>query len=464
MESANLLVPITLALFVPAALGLVAWLGPRRGVVVSLLAGWLLLPSFDGKIAVPFLATKAMFVPVVVLGAALAFDLRNWQRLRPRWIDVPMVVFCAEPFVTSMVNGLGAYDGAQAVFQITSTWGVPYLLGRVYLGTPRAIGELADGLVLAALAYVPLALWEVRMSPNLHLWTYGYHPMDFLQAVRFGGFRPNVFLSHGLMLGMVMSTASLVAWWLWRTRARTRLLGLSYGWWVAVLVGTTVLAKSTGAILLLIAGIAVMEGTRRLAAPWLVLALLLAPSGYAAARIAGWSGEGILELSERWVDTDRASSLKYRMDNEDALVAKAMERPGLGWGRWGRSRIYDEDGRDISVTDGMWIITLGVSGLVGLVALALFQALPALALLRRFPSRFWGDPRIAAAAALAVAVLLWAVDNVLNAMVTPLPQLMAGAVIALSRVPREAPRRRARAVAARPAAAATRAPAPVQGT
>jgi hypothetical protein len=72
-----------------------------------------------------------------------------------------------------------------------------------------------------------------------------------------------------------------------------------------------------------------------------------------------------------------------------------------------------------------------------------------LALLRRFPARFWGDARIAAAAALAVAVLLWATDNLLNAMVTPLPQAFAGAIVSFGLLPREVRRRRPSAVLAR---------------
>jgi hypothetical protein len=446
MEAANLFVPVALLAFLPAVGVLFAWLGPRRGAVVSLLGGWLLLPSYDSKIDIPLLTGKAMFVPVVVLVAGMAFDPRTWMRFRPRWLDLPMVFWCLEPFVTSLLNGLGAYDGAHAVFQRASVWGVPYLLGRVYMGQPGAVREFADAFVVAALAYVPLCLLEIRLSPTLHLWVYGFHPMDFLQAVRFGGYRPNVFLSHGLMLGMILATATLVAYWEWRTRARTQLLGVRFGWVVIILATTTILSKATGSILLLVVGIAVLEGTRSLRSPWPVLALLLLPPAYSAARIGGWNGSDLVSISRNWIDSERADSLKFRLDQEDALIERAMERPGLGWGGWGRSRLYDEEGRDISVTDGMWIITLGVSGLVGLVSLGLVFALPALALLWRFPSRHWGDARIAAAASMGVALLLWATDNLLNAMTTPLAAAMAGALVTLALVPKEVRRRPVHAV------------------
>jgi hypothetical protein len=173
---------------------------------------------------------------------------------------------------------------------------------------------------------------------------------------------------------------------------------------------------------------------------------MLLPPAYSAARIGGWNGNDLVSLSRSWIDSERADSLKFRLDQENALIERAMERPGLGWGGWGRSRLFDEEGRDISVTDGMWIITLGVSGLVGLVALGLLLALPVLALLRRFPARYWGDPRIAAAVSMGVTLLLWATDNLLNAMTTPLAAAMAGALVTFSLVPHEARRRPAGAV------------------
>ena len=47
------------------------------------------------------------------------------------------------------------------------------------------------------------------------------------------------------------------------------------------------------------------------------------------------------------------------------MLERASERILFGWGRFGRSRVYNEYGSDISVTDGRWIITLGQFGVVG---------------------------------------------------------------------------------------------------
>ena len=42
-----------------------------------------------------------------------------------------------------------------------------------------------------------------------------------------------------------------------------------------------------------------------------------------------------------WVNgfaPDRASSLQFRLDNEDELLARAMEQPLFGWGGWASTR------------------------------------------------------------------------------------------------------------------------------
>jgi hypothetical protein len=86
-----------------------------------------------------------------------------------------------------------------------------------------------------------------------------------------------------------------------------------------------------------------------------------------------------IELSSS-VSGERAQSLQTRFVNEDRLLERASQRLLFGWGRYGRSRIYDDYGKDISLTDGQWIITLGQFGIVGflaefgLLSLAVFRA------------------------------------------------------------------------------------------
>jgi len=434
---------VALVGFCAATVGCFLALGPRRGMLAALLGGTLFVPVFVATDGVPILRTKAMFVAGVVVAASLLLDLRRWSRLRLGWLDLPMLVLCATPFLAASANDLGPYEGWSAVFQTALVFGGPYLLGRLYLGDREGVADLAGALVLAGLVYVPLCLWEIRMSPQLHRLAYGFSPVEmFGQNIRFGGYRPVVFMNHGLMLALFMASATLVAYWLWRTGARRAValvgLHLPMGLAAAALGLTTILCKSTGAVALLLAGIVVLEGTRLLRAPVLILLLLAVPPAYCAARVAGWSGEALIAATSGMVAAERAQSVEYRFANETLLVDKAMQRPWLGWGRWGRSRLHDATGRDVSVTDSLWVITLGETGLVGLVALGLALGLPILLLLRAAPARHWGERGVASAAALAAVGLIGMADDLLNTMATPAALAIAGALVALWRAARAA--------------------------
>jgi hypothetical protein len=89
----------------------------------------------------------------------------------------------------------------------------------------------------------------------------------------------------------------------------------------------------------------------------------------------------MVDLAARYASQDRAGSLEYRFHNEQGLLDKAMERPVFGWGGWARGHVYNEEGEDVSVTDGEWIISLGTYGVTGffvhfgLLAMPIFLAL-----------------------------------------------------------------------------------------
>jgi hypothetical protein len=435
MGSPNFFVPIALVGFAVAAWYCFARFTPGRAAILTLVGGWLLLPHFDGRFPVPYLTAKGMFVPAIVLLYSAVFDSARWASGRLRWLDVPVLVMCAQPFATALSNDLGPKEGIAAALDAAFTWGAPYALGRVYLGTPRGRDEFTRTLVGAALAYVPLCLWEVRMSPNLHLWVYGFRSWSFDQSIRLGGYRPSVFLQHGLALGMFMTVSALVAYWLWRTRACAAIGGISIRWVVAVLIATALAAKSTGAIALLAVGILLLEAAVRFRAGWVIVAVALVPTVYCAERIAGWDPQPLVEASAGF-DPDRAASVRFRFDNERLLVAKAMLRPWLGWGRFGRSFIYDEDGESLgAVVDSLWIILVGMNGLVGLIAVGAVLAIPAIAFTRAVPPRRWRDPRLGTAAVFVVCLLLWAIDDLLNYMLAPVFPAMAGALVSAALAP-----------------------------
>src|SRR5205823_5355586 len=98
---------------------------------------------------------------------------------------------------------------------------------------------------------------------------------------------------------------------------------------------------------------------------------------------------------------------------------------------WGRSRIADKEGKDITITDGLWIIILGTQGALGVSMITLSIVLPALLLPLRQPARLWMHPAVAAATAVVIILELHMLDNLMNGMIDPIFQVAQGGVCAL---------------------------------
>lgn len=432
----NTLATLALLGWTPLVLGSFMVLPARRATIAAFVIGWMFLPVAEFRIpGFPNWDKTA----ATTLGVFLGMVLLDRGRLGRRpfgWVDLPMLIWCLCPLATSIANGLGAYDGFSQTLRQILTWGLPYLIGRAYFSTWSGLRELAVGCVLGGLVYVPLCLWEIRMSPQLHAIVYGFHQHDFSQTIREGGFRPTVFMRHGLMVGMWMSMTTLVALTLWRYGKVQRLGPLPMGLAVLALLLTTILCRSMGATLLLAAGAGIYWVLPRLRRPLPLLALLVVPLVYMGVRVPGlWSGEGLLDLAGS-VSEERRISLQYRLDSEDLLIGHSLQQPFFGWGGFGRNNtmILDEE-YIVVIVDGLWILTLSQLGLFGLVALTLSMLGPVLSFVRRFPPQVWTHPSVAAAGSLTLVLALWMIDNLFNAMINPVYVLVAGG-LPLLRLPR----------------------------
>lgn len=459
------LMPIALYGWIVIVLMMFSILSPRRAVIASFLGAWLFLP--EAQISFPGLPdlTKVTATSFGVLLGALIFDSGRLMRFRPSWVDIPIVAWCLSPLAASITNGLGVYDGLSASLDQIAAWGVPYLMGRLYLNDLASLRDLAIGILIGGLIYVPLCLIEIRLSPQLHRWVYGERGFDFSQTYRWGGYRPTVFMQHGLMVALWMVSATLVAGWLWMSGSVKRLRSIPISMMFGALLLTSVLCKSAGALALMMLGLGVLLVTRYARTPALILLLIAVPPLYITVRAKGlWSGAQLVELASQ-VNEDRALSLDGRFQNEVMLVEKAFQKPLFGWGTWGRWRIRDDMDRDITTADSLWIISLGQTGLVGLGSLVALVLLPVLLLMRRVPVRHWMQPATGAAAVLAVLLLVYMLDSLLNAMLNPIFVLAAGGlsgfyVIAPQLRARAESRRRASGLEAGPAAQAVPAAVP----
>jgi len=324
--------------------------------------------------------------------------------------------------------GLRLYD-AFSMMLTTGVMLLPFWLGLRYLGADAAQTVLLRVLCVAALIYSLPTLFEIRMSPQLARWTYGFLAQSFEQVMRQGGFRPVVFLQHGLWLALFMAMAALSGLALWRQgRAQGK---ANLGLWAALwLTGVLFLSKSLGAFVLLLGLIPVVL-LFSIRSQLLVAALLATiVLTYPMARGAGLVPVNAVYSFATLVSEERAQSLRFRLDNEDILLARANEKPLSGWGGFGRSRVFDpETGRDMSVTDGVWVIVMGGSGWLGYLGTFGLLTVPVILLFVR--AKGLGITQATAGLCLLLAANL--LDMILNATMTPVTWLIAGALAGRSR-------------------------------
>lgn len=409
-----------------------ATMRPAAATAYAFALGWCFLPVAGYPLPGVPDYTKSTATMIGVLFGIGIFHFRLFSNYRPSLLDLFPLAFCACPFASSVTNGLGAYDGLSAVVNQTVTWGIPYGLGRIAFRTPRDLTDFLNTIIVCGLIYVPFCLWEVRMSPQLHRQFYGFSQHSFAQTIRGGGWRPMVFMNHGLQVALWMVSSLIAAISIGWVGNRKRFGKLPIWAVVAFLGFTFVLLKSTGAFVLLLVAVGFIGVVKFSPRPYICLIPLLLVTSFLTLRISELiTGRSFVTFAESYLGEERAGSLRFRLDNEDVLLAKAKEQWLFGWAGWGRSRVYDDEGRDLTVTDGLWIIELGTHGVVGLASLFgvfLAGSVAAGSLSRQKLSKL--DPMTAAAVVGFVAITgVSAIDSIPNAMVIPIFVVASGALI-----------------------------------
>ncbi len=407
--------------YIAVGAALVVFLGGLRGVLAAIIIGWLFLPPVRG-INLPGLPvfTKEYSVPYAVLLGVILSDSARLFSFRPKLIDLPILIFILSPLPSSITNGLGAYDGMAAVYANIFNFGVPYYMGRIYIRTPNDVKTVANWIVIAGLIAAPLALWEVRMSPQLNAQIYGYHAADFHMSNRLGGYRPMLFMRHGLEVGLWLATAGAVAVWLWiTTKRQTRILGFSIQPLGAILLVSTVVSRSLGSIILLGGTTACALFVRTTGLRLAMIAMILTPSIYLSVRITDvWSPDQFTSII-RSIDERRAMSFESRLEQEIIYSQHALKKPMFGWGGYGRYRPINERG-EVDAVDGLTTIIFGENGLVGLSSFLAMIALPSLLMVIRVPKKALTTQLWAPALAIMLGVSIFSIDMMFNAFHTPL--------------------------------------------
>ena len=189
--------------------------------------------------------------------------------------------------------------------------------------------------------------------------------MGFLAELRYGGFRPVVFLRNGLEAAFFLSTAVIASIALHRVQVAAKSVFVVISGYLAVVL---VLCKSAGALVYAVVLGSAVRWIKPKMQLRIAMILALISLTYPFARLADVFPTSMLVEIARSINVERAESLEFRFNQEDALLDHARARLMFGWGRYGRNRLINEYGKDVSITDGQWIIILGQFGLIGFIA------------------------------------------------------------------------------------------------
>ncbi|RRH77930.1 hypothetical protein [Falsigemmobacter faecalis] len=432
----NLLAYTVLLLWPLVVLVLFKKLPPGRALIWSVLSGYMWLPpvaNFDPPVLPPFdkntitilacwcaawsvTGQRAGFIPKDPAGRILGLVYLFWPvvTILSNAAPVPLGRFPPLP-------GMTLVDLPSLMFE--HFFGLVLLgLARQFLTRREDLYDLLYALMLAGLIYSAPMVVEVVLSPQLNTWIFGFFQHDFGQMMRQGGFRPIVFMTHGLWVALFAASS------LWAALALTRhapesqraVLMASTLWLMFVLV----LCKSLGVLIysaLLIPAIWLMPPRLQLRIALILALLALCYPIFRAS--PGFPEAWLIETAAR-IEPARAQSLEFRLVNETILLDRAGQMPWAGWGGYGRNMTYSIwDGRIESVTDGRWIIMLGMFGWPGFLAEFGLLSLPILRAGLRRQSEAWP---VFSALALMLAANIF--DLLPNATLTTITWLIAGAL------------------------------------
>jgi O-antigen ligase len=425
---------LALYLWIPICLFLFVRFPPQRAMIIGLIAAWQFLPM--DKIFIPPLPVydKMAAACYGILLRTLLFDLDRLVTLVPSWIDIPAVILAICPLFSQIENGLSPIT---PTFNQMVNWGAPYLIGRIYITDLKSCRKLAIGIFVGALAYIPFAFIEFAMGPLLHEKVYGYPAfIDWTQARRYGGWRPVLFMQHGLMVGAWLMVAAMTGIWLWVTKSLKKVAGQPIKPLAILLLLTFINCRSTGAWLLAVLGLGLLFGAKLFKSSIPVLLLVMTIYLYLIGGVTGTTPTDTILQIMSFTGEDRGASLGFRFRNEHVLSEQARKKILFGWGDSGNHRVQLEDGR-MAITDSLWIILFGFNGMVALFSWASMLLIPVMRFCVMYPPKTWHRPKVAPVAVLTVALILYVIDCLLNAMTNPVYTVIAGGLATLVTSPQE---------------------------
>ena len=423
---------------------------PKRGAVLSILIGFLFLPSGVG-IDLPGLPAidRDNIVSLTLIGA-LIFGGRVKVSLKVggAFYMLAILVYLLSPIATAINNGDALIAGPRTIAGMQIYDGLSLTIGEMLRLAPLFIGYwmittvrdqrmMLTLIVVAGLCYSLLFLIEIRLSPQIHRWVYGFHSSSIVGSERGGFYRPKAFLHNGLIAAFFTLTIVIAAVAIWRddrmrmSRGMDRLARLKPRWFGFAAVYLTlilVVSQSLGALVFgmaVIPAMIILKPRRQLLVAVMITTVAFS---YPILRSLDLVPHEQLVAGAATISERRADSLGVRFRNEQEMLDKGLQRPWFGWGNWGRNRIYDTYGVNRTLSDGYWVITLSSRGIVGYLATYIIFIAPIYLLwLQSRRQKTMEVSPITAGIALVLSVNY--LDLVPNAPLTPLTWLFIGVLL-----------------------------------
>ena len=395
----NLLSILAFFIWIPIALyGTRRW-PPAKAMAFLFFGGLLLLPEvvFFKPPGLPEFKKLDIILVWIFIGAAVFHRQRLKSAPKSWWFRVCVGLLVVGSIFTVFLNADGfrvgtrhvpgqvPYDAVHLAIIAMLTAVLPFYLGAAMFRSARDLRVLLTTIVVASLLYSPLQFIELRLSPQMNYWVYGFQQHSFLQTIRAGGYRPMVFMAHGLAVALFTALSVVAAAVL--KKGKTRVLRFPAGWAMGYLWVVLFLSKSVASFLYTVMTVPLVFFASPRAQARVASILVLFLFFYPAARASGLLPvDEIRAFSEEHFGLEREVSLMFRLKNEAILLDRTLERPWFGWGGYCRACLFDPvtgEQRLESIRDGDWIIRLGDSGIVGFFGKFSLLLFPILALVRR---------------------------------------------------------------------------------
>lgn len=427
------------------AIGLFRTVRPNVAIWLVLIGGWLVLPPANYAAAgdpavLPYWIigsalpsdiwfSKAWAAPAIATICSFLYDRARWAALRLKLADTPLLLFCIWPSVQALLVEAADPGGLASTAYLGGVWGLPWLIAKLYLHTADDAKRLAGTLALLSLSLLPVAIAEGTTEWRLHTALLGSHPFAYDGSVRYVGHRPQALFEHGNQYGIWCAGAALAAYWRLGAATGGR-PGVIWSGSTLILLAMTLASQSAGALILLVAGYAMLTlrgafGMMRRLAPFLAAAMLMLGALHVSGTVP------LRDLAEKTPagtmarDMFRAAgrqSLPWRVGQDLKTLPIVQRRLLTGHARWDWFR---EAG---TRPWGLPLLLLGQFGLVGLIAVVAALGGSFYAQLRRAVQV--GD---ATARLYVVLLLLFGVDALLNSFLFYPALLLTGAQATLHR-------------------------------